>query len=56
MTLDEGKIRRDTLLRCRLKKILIRNKIRLANAPLLMQALGELELARTPLNGSTSQQ
>ena len=56
MQLDEGKVKRDALLRCKLKKILLRNKVRLVEDPLLMQAIGEIELARTALNGSTSQQ
>ena len=56
MQLDEGRIRRDAVYRCKLKKTLLKNKVRLANNPLVMQAIGEIDLARTALNGSTSQQ
>ena len=54
MSLTEDKIQKETLLRYKLKRILVQNKERLGADPLLSRALGELELVnkKSPLNGN----
>ena len=58
MSLTEDKIQKETLLRYKLKRILVQNKERLGADPLLSRALGELELVnkKSPLNGNVEQQ